>query len=223
APEKGLFQKWRIQRQHQQKVWQEDIIKWLLKNNNEGQNSTPELSRELDISTGKIRSTLGILTKKGYVTQDASGTHLTLKGIERGNAIIRAQRLWETYQVDKMGMNQEHIHPDAERLEHTLTPDLVNEVEEKLGFPKTDPHGSPIPPRKDQQIKKSLLSLYPKQKGRIAGNQINHEVEGVLWEMNLWPDTWVTIIRIEKENVIIEAGKKQMSIPAKLAGQINMI
>lgn len=223
APEKGLIQKWRLQRQHEHKVWQEDIIKWLVKNNNIANHSIPDLSKALDISYHKIKSALNVLIKKGYVTQDDTGTHLTLKGIERGNAIIRAHRLWETYQVNKMGMHQEHIHPDAERLEHKLTPDIVDEVEEKLGFPKTDPHGSPIPPRKNHQIKKSLLSLYPRQKGKIANSQINNEVEGLLWEMNLFPDTVITLVRVEKENVIIEAGKKQLAIPAKLAGQINMI
>lgn len=223
APEKGLWQKWRISRLQQQKILQEDIMKWLLKNESTSGVNSSSLGKALHLASHKINHALRILVKKGYVAEENSAIHLTLKGQERANAIVRAHRLWETYQVDKMGMQQEHIHLDAERLEHTLTPDLVNEVEEKLGFPTTDPHGSPIPPRNNQGIKKSLLSLYPKQKGRISNTQINHDVEGELWEMNLWPDTLVTIVRIEKEHVIIEAGKKQISIPARLAGQINLM
>ena len=47
-----------------------------------------------------------------------------------------------------MGLSAEQIHEDAEKYEHLLTDDMLDEVDAKLGFPKEDPHGSPIPPKK---------------------------------------------------------------------------
>ena len=34
-----------------------------------------------------------------------------------------------------------------ERLEHVVSDELINRMEEALGFPAQDPHGSPIPDR----------------------------------------------------------------------------
>ena len=44
-----------------------------------------------------------------------------------------------------MGHGEGEIHDEADRLEHLLTDELLDEVDEKLGFPEMDPHGSPIP------------------------------------------------------------------------------
>jgi Mn-dependent DtxR family transcriptional regulator len=73
---------------------------------------------------------------------------LTSEGEHMANKLIRAHRLWETYLVTEMGLSAEQIHEDAEKYEHLLTDDMLDEVDAKLGFPKEDPHGSPIPPKK---------------------------------------------------------------------------
>ncbi|MBK7524756.1 MAG: hypothetical protein IPI53_11540 [Saprospiraceae bacterium] len=119
-------------------------------------------------------------------------------------------------------MNEEQIHQEAERLEHKLTRDIVDEVDEKLGYPSLDPHGSPIPPKKFIP-EKSLISLNPKQKGKIAQHQLNHDIEGELWELGLMPETSFSVYSIEKDQVVIEALKKRIIIPAQLARQINVI
>ena len=72
---------------------------------------------------------------------------LTDQGREKANEIIRAHRLWETYLVRKAGMTEQQIHDDAEAQEHWLPEELLDEIDEVLGFPDKDPHGSPIPPK----------------------------------------------------------------------------
>ncbi|MFZ1703433.1 MAG: iron chelate uptake ABC transporter family permease subunit [Saprospiraceae bacterium] len=221
APEKGLLWKWWIQRQQNQKVVQEDIIKWLSKNEINHISDLETMQQNLDVSKNSIARGLHSLVKSGMVKKENDLPHLTLKGEDVAEEIVRAHRLWETFQVNKMGLNNEQIHPEAERLEHKLTPDIVDEVDEKLGFPSTDPHGSPIP-RKKTMPNKSLISLNPKQKGKIAQAQLNHDVEGELWEMGLLPETPFSVFSIEKDKVIIEALKKRISIPALLAKKINI-
>jgi Mn-dependent DtxR family transcriptional regulator len=57
----------------------------------------------------------------------------------------RAHRLWETYQTTEMGIDPDLVHLEAEYYEHHLNDDIISRVDDKLGYPETDPHGSPIP------------------------------------------------------------------------------
>jgi manganese/zinc/iron transport system permease protein len=40
----------------------------------------------------------------------------------------------------------DHVHDDAESIEHILTPELEKKIRETLGNPGIDPHGENIPP-----------------------------------------------------------------------------
>lgn len=44
-----------------------------------------------------------------------------------------------------MGFNWDEVHEIAEQLEHIESEALINKLDEFLDFPKTDPHGDPIP------------------------------------------------------------------------------
>jgi DtxR family Mn-dependent transcriptional regulator len=47
--------------------------------------------------------------------------------------------------VQRMGFGWESVHEIAEQIEHIHAPEFFDKMDELLGFPKTDPHGSPIP------------------------------------------------------------------------------
>ncbi|MDQ3021087.1 MAG: hypothetical protein M3R36_11035 [Bacteroidota bacterium] len=70
---------------------------------------------------------------------------LTEKGQRVADRLVRSHRLWETYITEKHIVNIEDIHQDAEKYEHILSDDLLAEIDEELGHPEKDPHGSPIP------------------------------------------------------------------------------
>ena len=40
----------------------------------------------------------------------------------------------------------DHVHDDAESIEHILTPELEKKIIDTLGDPGLDPHGEHIPP-----------------------------------------------------------------------------
>jgi Mn-dependent DtxR family transcriptional regulator len=44
-----------------------------------------------------------------------------------------------------MDLPADHVHRDAEAMEHALPPELVAELEAHLDHPTVDPHGHPIP------------------------------------------------------------------------------
>ncbi|MDX1629179.1 MAG: iron dependent repressor, metal binding and dimerization domain protein [Fulvivirga sp.] len=44
-------------------------------------------------------------------------------------------------------MAPDHVHDDADTIEHILTPELEARLEKLLDYPKKDPHESEIPYR----------------------------------------------------------------------------
>ena len=89
-----------------------------------------------------------------FLQWQGRGLQLTENGLDYGNQLIRAHRLWETFLAQEFGLNEDQIHDDAEKYEHILSESLVDEVASHLGNPQLDPHGSPIPLRPKRSPKK---------------------------------------------------------------------
>jgi ABC-type Mn2+/Zn2+ transport system permease subunit/Mn-dependent DtxR family transcriptional regulator len=149
APRKGLIAKWFAKNKQQQRVEYEDILKQSLKLHLNNALNISALSSNIGLSRRKLKRYLARLGKAGYVSLRGDVVVLEPKGIERATGLIRAHRLWETYLAQQVGLSAEQIHDDAEHYEHLLTADILDAVDEELGYPSEDPHGSPIP-KKDK-------------------------------------------------------------------------
>lgn len=97
------------------------------------------------MSSRNIRDALTRLVETGLVTLDENQSGratLTTAGRTHATQLVRSHRLWETYLA--AAGDAADIHESAERLEHAH--ELSEEIAATLGNPRTDPHGSPIPP-----------------------------------------------------------------------------
>ena len=74
---------------------------------------------------------------------------LTPAGWERACQIVRNHRLWELYLTNEVRYAADHVHDDAEKIEHVLGEDVVRELERILENPRRDPHGKLIPGLED--------------------------------------------------------------------------
>ena len=54
--------------------------------------------------------------------------------------------------VEKMKIGWEDVHDIAEQIEHIQSPLFFDKMDELLGYPKVDPHGSPIPDKKRKLV-----------------------------------------------------------------------
>lgn len=106
---------------------------------------TDRISNELGISNSRVESAIRILISKGLMQKTNDSYQLTEDGRKYATRLIRTHRLWETYITREKVTDMEHVHPEAEKVEHVLTEDMVNELDEELGYPEKDPHGSEIP------------------------------------------------------------------------------
>ncbi len=75
----------------------------------------------------------------------AAGWQATPEGLRAGARLARIHRLWELYLTEKLRIAPDHVHDDAEAIEHLITPELEAELEAVLDHPERDPHGSAIP------------------------------------------------------------------------------
>jgi len=73
---------------------------------------------------------------------------LTEAGRKEAEQVVRKHRIWEVYLSRRLELPSDHVHRDAEAMEHALTEAAVTDLEEALGFPTVDPHGSPIPSKR---------------------------------------------------------------------------
>jgi DtxR family Mn-dependent transcriptional regulator len=111
-----------------------------------GEVSVNDLSRHLGIKMPTVNSMVKKLNEKGLVHYESyKPLRLTDTGRREAALIIRKHRLTEMFLVEKMGFGWESVHEIAEQIEHIQAPEFFEKMDELLGYPKTDPHGSPIP------------------------------------------------------------------------------
>ncbi|HNP06202.1 MAG TPA: metal-dependent transcriptional regulator [Cyclobacteriaceae bacterium] len=108
--------------------------------------SVNDLAKHLAIKMPTVTSMMKKLAAKRLVQYESyKPIKLTKKGRQEAAGIVRKHRLTEMYLVDKMGFGWEQVHDIAEQIEHIKSPAFFDKMDELLGFPTLDPHGSPIP------------------------------------------------------------------------------
>ena len=114
--------------------------------NEKGEVSPNDLSKQLGTKLPTINSMMKKLAEKKLVHYESyKPLRLTEKGKKEAGLIIRKHRLTEMFLVDKMGFGWEQVHEIAEQIEHLHSPYFFEKMDEMLGYPTIDPHGSPIP------------------------------------------------------------------------------
>ncbi|MFT3979512.1 MAG: metal-dependent transcriptional regulator [Ferruginibacter sp.] len=114
--------------------------------NEKGEVSVNELSKNLGIKMPTVNSMMKKLAEKKLVHYETyKPLRLTEKGKKEAGLIIRKHRLTEMFLVQVMDFGWEQVHDVAEQMEHLHAPGFFEKMDEMLGYPTIDPHGSPIP------------------------------------------------------------------------------
>ena len=162
----ALYRDWRAARQREQV---EDALKHLLDREQGGRHASPEsLAGTLDLPRVKTTSLIASMESQGLVESRGSDLHLTAEGEHWAMHIVRSHRLWERYLADEARMPLEKVHTEANRREHGLTAEQLDEMEAALGHPSRDPHGDPIPTREGKLASDETTPLTSWQANRPA-------------------------------------------------------
>ena len=109
--------------------------------------STDNILQKRKMDEKMLLRILHRLTNQGFLDQQNTSWKLTPEGLKKSQRTVRIHRLWELYLTTKMNIAPDHVHDDAETMEHLITPELEQELEQQLNFPEKDPHASQIPTR----------------------------------------------------------------------------
>lgn len=131
--------------------------------------STNALSESLNTKAASVTDMLKKLAEKALINYEKyQGVTLTSAGKEKAIHIIRKHRLWEVFLVNKLNFKWDEVHDLAEELEHIHSEKLINQLEEFLDFPETDPHGDPIPDKKGVLKSQELIPISKMNMGEFG-------------------------------------------------------
>jgi manganese/zinc/iron transport system permease protein len=92
-----------------------------------------------------LRNKISKFQSSGLLLSDSNSIKLTDDGYEKGKRIVKLHRLWEMYLSSYLKIAPDHVHEDAETIEHIITPQIEAKLESLLDYPDMDPHNKKIP------------------------------------------------------------------------------
>ena len=187
---------------------------------------TSKLAERLELSPSSVSEMLKQLEQKGLVKYAEKGVVLTKEGELKAKKVIRKHRLSERLLTDILGFKWDKVHEEACRLEHDISPEMEEKIEEKLGNPKTCPHGYPIPDKdglivQDNTVK--LSELKANEKGVIRSVfEENSEMLQYLGSLGLYPETEVEVKSVAPFGgpILIRVAGSEKSIGKELAEKL---
>lgn len=135
--------------------------------------STGAISRQLNTAPASVTDMLHKLALKQLISyQKYRGVSLTLSGIKAATSLIRRNRLWRVFLVQKLRFAWHQVDEIAGSLEHLYSPELISRLDAFLDYPRFDPFGDPIPNAEGKftiRTQTTLLEMPLYQAGTVLG------------------------------------------------------
>jgi manganese/zinc/iron transport system permease protein len=150
APGRGILYKVYRQKRIRKRILNENILKLFYQLGEKDKNfrkkrSKDDLLNKRQIRPSSLLNGLIILTRQGFLRNENGFWRLSRDGEIKGRRIVKLHRLWEVYLTKYLRFAPDHVHEDADNIEHILTPELEKRLESLLEYPQSDPHHSTIP------------------------------------------------------------------------------
>lgn len=203
----------------------EDYLKTIYKLQSPTFASTSEIARSLGVSPASATNMAKRLDSMGLARyRSYQGVELTEAGTRIALEVVRHHRLLETYLKEVMGYSWEEMHREAEHLEHHISEEFEDRIEQLLGYPTHDPHGHPIPGR-DGSIPPTLAEPLgaDHEASEVIIRRVSDSDPAILHELEalgLMPGTTVAVGSVSDATVQITSGSVSRSIPLDLAACI---
>ncbi len=210
-------------------ISKEDYLRIIYKFKNiNGEIRANTIAEKLSVSNAAVTDMVKKLSLIGYAKyRRYKGISLTKEGEIYARTMVRRHRIWEIFLNQIVGLPWDKVHDEANRLEHSSSDDLINRMEEILGFPEYDPHGDPIPSKNGKM---------PKAKKNIPLSELQENTEAIVVRVNDFDGEFLvyisqlgirlneSILLKEKRDfdnsMLINIKGKQFNISGKLAENI---
>lgn len=187
------------------------------------------LAERMHTAVPTVTETLRRMLREGLVDMDAhKEVHLTDKGTEAAETLLRRHALSERLLTDILGLSWVEAHAEAHKFEHIISPKVEARLMALLGNPNTCPHGNPIPglgsgipPRGEPLTSVSTPGRYPIVRvGEEAENDI--ELMAYIEQRNLKPGTVLRWIERQPFDgpIVVEVDADRFALGAQVAEAI---
>jgi DtxR family Mn-dependent transcriptional regulator len=206
----------------------EDYLKTIyMLHEREGAASTTAIAAALEVTPASVTGMIKKLAELKLVRHTPyQGVELTRSGAKIALEMVRHHRLLELFLMEALGYTWDEVHAEADVLEHVISEEFEERMEARLGYPKVDPHGDPIP-AKDGSFtalkERALLDMQPGESAQITHlNDTNSEMLRYAASLGLMPATRLTLMEMEPfgGSLRVKIGKVEKSIGRELASQI---
>lgn len=125
----------------------EDYLKTIYKlQKGQGRVATSAIAEKLALSNATVTAMIKKLAREKFLKHISyRGVVLNEEGEKIALKVIRRHRLLELFLKEVLGLDWDKVHVEAEKLEHFISDEILDRMDHVLGYPKTDPHGDPIP------------------------------------------------------------------------------
>tara|TARA_R110002096_G_scaffold100173_7_gene221999 strand:+ start:7869 stop:9302 length:1434 start_codon:yes stop_codon:yes gene_type:complete len=150
APESGLIPRFVRRRAQSARIRRENSLKAIF-HQLESENFSAERVDIADLVNRRQREEEDVLreiqqlAKHGFVELTGESLRLTDTGWRKARQVVRNHRLWELYLTHAADIAPDHVHDDAEKIEHVLGEEVVRTLEARFGEEAIDPHGREVP------------------------------------------------------------------------------
>jgi DtxR family Mn-dependent transcriptional regulator len=161
---------------------------------------TSDMVKSLGVVPGTVTNTVEWMERKDLVTHKPyKGVKLTKKGRKIALQVVRRHRLSERLLTDILHMEWGKVHDEACKLEHSMTEEVIAPLEEALNYPKTCPHGNPIPTKSGGVVEEKTRPLSELKTGEesciVKITEEKSDLLRYLGELGLVPGVPVKILK----------------------------
>ncbi|MCS6829319.1 MAG: FeoA domain-containing protein [Armatimonadota bacterium] len=227
APQWGLVSRWRRKRWLRSREAIEDALMHLHQREHDGRLASVEsLAGTLGVSTRLATMLVQRMESRGLLRATASGLSLTPEGHRLAIQVVRAHRLFERYLAYETSVSPAEVHELAHRMEHSLTPQQIDQLDAYMGHPISDPHGDPIPSASGEMLRvegQSLVEFPVGKPARIVHleDEPSHVYAQIVAE-GLRPGMAVRVIERSPTRIVLESDTDEHILAPVVAANITV-
>ena len=209
----------------------EDYLKAIYQLTFTGQKvSTSQLAEKLECTAASVTNMLQKLSELKLVQYAPyQGVKLTSAGSKIALEVIRHHRLIELYLAEVLGFSWDKVHAEADKLEHVISEEFEEKIDEALGHPTRDPHGDPIPTKEGDVGREDFDSLWEAHEGqKVTVRRVSDtdpEVLRYLASMGIYPKVTISLLKRDPFGgpLHIRIGSNEQILSKELARQIYVL
>jgi len=226
-PTHGLLARARRHRHLAGRILLEDALKHVY---HQGQREEPctlaSLGGALEIASQRVVDLVTRMQDARLLRVSDGRIVLTDDGSRYALDVIRAHRLWERYLADETGVDPLEWHVRAEEQEHAMTREQTDALARRLGNPRYDPHGDPIPTSEGvlpAEETERLSALAPGERGIVTHLEDEpHAVYAELLALDVYLGMELHVIERTDDRTVCDADGRRIEFAPLVAGNVTI-